>query len=452
MGFKKKYYSLLLILSVVCFAVTSAFAEDIKILSLPELIDLAVEKSHEIAQTESDVMSAVSDFNQVQAAHYPQVEVKSLFGPVDGTRRPEVRNNRIHDPSPDFQLGIFGKLEFTIMQPVYTFGKLTNRKSAAEHGVEARRARIEKNRNDITLRIKQLYYALVLARQGVETADESEDFYNDAKKRIKRLLDVGSINVTESDLYQVDAFMSEAKSFRAKAKRGENVTYFALKAMIEMPPDQDFEVPDRSLPMDAMKYEDQSTCIQRALAWRPELQELKEGIEAKRYMIEAKRSDRYPSFFVAAHGSLAGAPHRETLKNPYIHDDFNHVYAGIVAGMKWDFDFGIRKARVNKARAEYKKLLHTRGYAEQNIPIEVANLYQEALHWKTSAEAYETAALAARRWIISAFSDFDMGVGTAKNMFDAIEKYGQNRGNYLNSIFQYNLSIAQLENAMGGVK
>jgi hypothetical protein len=42
-----------------------------------------------------------------------------------------------------------------------------------------------------------------------------------------------------------------------------------------------------------------------------------------------------------------------------------------------------------------------------------------------------------------------MGIGTAKNIFDALEKYGHNRGNYIESIYRYNLSLAQLEYAVG---
>jgi outer membrane protein TolC len=46
-------------------------------------------------------------------------------------------------------------------------------------------------------------------------------------------------------------------------------------------------------------------------------------------------------------------------------------------------------------------------------------------------------------------ADFDMGVGTADDMLRAIERYGQNQGKYIEALFRYNLSLAELENAIG---
>jgi len=54
----------------------------------------------------------------------------------------------------------------------------------------------------------------------------------------------------------------------------------------------------------------------------------------------------------------------------------------VVAGLKWSFDFGIAKARVDKMRAEYDKLTYTKAFAEMNIPIQVAKSYQEHMEWQ----------------------------------------------------------------------
>jgi outer membrane protein TolC len=113
------------------------------------------------------------------------------------------------------------------------------------------------------------------------------------------------------------------------------------------------------------------------------------------------------------------------------------------------FDFGIGRAKVDKMRAEYEKLLHTKASAEMNIPIQVAKTYQEHLEWQAALESYRKAASAARRWILTAQADFDMGVGSAYDMLNAIDRYGQNQGKYLEALFRHNLSLAELEYAAG---
>ncbi len=42
-----------------------------------------------------------------------------------------------------------------------------------------------------------------------------------------------------------------------------------------------------------------------------------------------------------------------------------------------------------------------------------------------------------------------MGIGTAQDMFDALDRYGKNRGNYIEALYNYNLARASLERAIG---
>jgi outer membrane protein TolC len=189
--------------------------------------------------------------------------------------------------------------------------------------------------------------------------------------------------------------------------------------------------------------------IQKATAERPEFKQLAEALSAQESQVKAANSDRYPSFFAALQGSLAGAPGREALYNRYIRDDFHHAYVGVVGGIKWNFDFGISRAKIDKTMAEYDRLLHTKAFAEMNIPIQVVRSYQEHMEWREAAKSFQQAATASRKWILTALSEFDMGVGTAYDMLNAIEKYGQNQGKYLEALLRSNLSLDELEYAVG---
>lgn len=422
------------------------------VLGLTELINRAIARSPDIRALESDVLSSRYDLEQVKAGYYPRIDVTALAGPIADAKEPLIRNGRITDPSPGLTfgtIGIFGRLELTATQPLYTFGKLSTRKEAAVHGMRAKQFRIEDKKLQIALRMKELYYGMIVAKSGLESADEAEDFFTEAENRIKRLLDAGSTDVKESDLYRIDAYRSETRRFRAEASKGYRVAYFAVKALIELPAGVDFDPADKTLAVRAEKPLPLEAFIRSASSSRPEFKQLNEALAAQEALVRAAVSDRYPFFFAALHASLAGAPGREHLDNPYIPDEFNHAYAGVVAGAKWNLDFGIGKAGVEKARADYQKLLNARRSAEMNIPIQVAKSYQDHLEYGEAVKLYRTAADSARKWVVSAMSDFDMGVGTADDMLRAIEKYGRNQGKYIESLFRYNLSLAELETAVG---
>jgi len=419
------------------------------VLGLPQVISMAIEKSPEIAETRSEIAGARSELDQAEAAYYPQFDTIALAGPVNNTRRPAVQGTRIVDPSPDFAVGVFGKIDMTLTQPLYTFGKISNRREAAARGVAAREAKLPRKRNEITLRVKELYYGLVLSRAGVAAARDAAGYFDEARRRMDRLLQLGSQNVLESDLYRIDAYRADTVRSLAMAEEGMKTAYFALKSMIRLPEGTDFEPADAMLTVNGRSLGDLDEYIRTALSERPEFKQLNQALLAQKYSVEGAISDRYPSFFAALAASFAGAPGRETFHNPYIPDQFNHAAGGIVSGMKWHFDFGILKARVEKEKADYEKLRHTKATAEMGIPIEVAQRYHEVKEWRAAVDAYERAVSASRKWIVAALTNFDMGVGTADDLLRSIERYGQNRGRYLEALFNYNMSLARLEYAMG---
>jgi len=422
------------------------------ILGLPEFIQMAITRSPEIGEIQSEIAGTKSDLAQVRAAYYPQLESTALVGPVEDAKEPLIVNGRITDPSPSLSassIGIFGRLDVTLTQPLYTFGKLSNRKEAAGRGVRAKEFQVAEKKGQIVLRVKELYYALILARGGLATANESANFFDEAGRRIQRLLELGSANVKESDLYRVEAYRADSIRFKAQAEKGVKVTYFALKSLTGLPPNVEFEPAEKTLPGQRDGLASLEHYLRNAADKRPEFKQLAEALAAQESQVKAATSDRYPSFFAALKGSLAGAPGREALYNRYIPDEFNHTYAGVVTGVRWNFDFGISKARVDKMRAEYDKLIYTKAFAEMNIPIQVAKSYQEHLEWRAAVESYQRAATASRKWILTAMSDFDMGIGTAYDLLNAIDRYGSNQGKYLEALFRYNLSLAELEYAVG---
>lgn len=444
----------------VCIVLYQPAVAGARVLGLEQLILMALERSPELKKAHQDIAAALSDLDQAKAAHWAQIDVVGVGGLIDDAKAPIVKVSRT--PGPDGFLqgrieanekaegyGPFGSLEFTIFQPLYAFGKIGHRKNAAVDAVAVQRAAKEKTRGEVMLKVKELYFALLLARQGREAATEVETFGEDARKRMKRLLELGSTNVDEGDLYRLEAYTAESKRFRARAESGANLAGFALKQFIGLPATEALELDMKELPKDTRALGEQQEYIEKALQTRPEFEQLDKGLEARRSLVEAAKADLYPTLFVLGVGSLAAAPGREHLNEPYITDEFNRAKAGAVLGAKWHFDFGILQGKVTKAQAEYQRLVHSREVASLNIPIEVVKYYQEALENLQTFQALEKAAVASRKWVVVTLANFDIGVGQARDMFFALERYGRNRGDYLEALLKYHLALARLSYAVG---
>ena len=448
--------SILVLLCV--FIITLKFgasqAAEPRVFSLDQLVQMALETSPELKMAEQDILAAKSQYKEAKGGLLPQFDLTAITGPAEDAKTPTVivtgpAAGTILSRDEPWNIGIFGRLDFAITQPLYTFGKISNRKDAAALGVEARTAAREQQQNKTVLNVKELYYAYLIALQGKNAARDADTYINDASKRIKRLIELKAKNVDPSDLYRMDAFTGEVKAFAAKADSGSRTAYAALKTAIGLPDNEEFMIKETELPKNPAELEPEGEYIQRAIANRPEILEVKKGVEAKGKLTDAAKADLYPSFFAAAVGSFAGAPDRQKFDNSYITDQFNHVYAGFFAGAQWHWDFGIGQGKLDKARAEYQKMRNTQEFAEKNIPVEVLKYYQDAVEANKSFTAYEQAAVGSRRWIVTAFSNFDLGIGTARDMFDAIDRYGKNQGEYLRSLYNYHVSLARLDYATG---
>ncbi len=451
---QRRFLLLLLCFFIITLEFGAAQAAEPRVFSLDQLVQMALETSPELKMAEQDILAAKSEYKQAKGGLFPQIDVTAITGPVEDAQAPTVITSgplagTIMSRDEPWEVSIFGRLDFAITQPLYTFGKISNRKDAAALGVEARAAAREQRQNQIVLNVKELYYAYLIALQGKHAARDADSYINDAGKRIKRLLELKAKNVDPSDLYRMDAFGAEVKAFAAKADAGSHTAYTALKTAIGLPEHEEFTIKETELPKKPVALEPEEEYTQLALANRPELTAVKKGVEAKGKLSDAAKSDLYPSFFAAAVGSFAGAPDRQKFENSYIPDDFNHVYAGFYAGAQWHWDYGIGTGKLDKARAEYQKMRNTQEFAERNIPVEVIKYYQDAVEAYKSFTAYEQAAVGSRRWIVTAFSNFDLGIGTARDMFDAIDRYGKNQGEYLRSLYDYHVSLARLDYATG---
>jgi len=423
-------------------------------LTLPELISLALQYSPEVKASKSEVRFAQEQQAEVKGYYYPQIDATVIGGVVPNARRPYVNGNSIVYPDPSNRLhgvNVFGRLDLSVVQPLYTFGKIAYRDRAAGKNIKVKEAGVDAKRGEVILHVAEAYYGLVLAEQGKDAVREARTYLTDTRDRITRLLEINSPNVRETDRYRLAVYEGGVEKFAAQAEEGAKVAYLALKALIGYDPNQDFRVPPE-LPNPAAAPGTLDQQIRTALEMRPEFTQLKEGLVARQLLVDAARADQYPSLFAAVMGALAGAPGRDTTRDPYINDFFNQAYAFPVVGLKWHLDFGISKAKVKQAQAELEQLQHNQRAALMGIPVEVAQVYGKVQENYRASKGLEKSYVNARRWLITAFSNFDMGLGKMEDIFEAFEKYGVFRGDYLMALYQYNLATAQLDKATGAYR
>lgn len=419
-----------------------------KVMTLDDCIRRALKAAPELGEAQSDVELAASKLDEAKSYRFPQLEVTALFGPAPTANRsdisPEVQTDRGFGFN---KLTWFTSADATIIQPLYTFGKISENMKAATHGIEVDRSRKQQRANEIVQKVNEYYNGLLYAREMKELVLEVQEILNGARKTAQKLLDQESETVDQMDLYKLDAFSGMAQKYLEEANKGEALALAALRARMGMPVDASLETGTERLVIVDVDIPPLESYIESARRRRPELHQIDEGLKARTALVEAAKANYYPDIFLGGLFSWSYADDRDRIKNPYIDDRFNHLNAGVALGARWKLDFGITGAKVAGERAQYNRLLSTRDFADANVPLQVEKYYLELVEAKNSATAMRRAYVNAKKWAVTAVANFDFGLGPAKDIFEALQAYSTMRADYFKSIYNYRIATANLDYA-----
>lgn len=424
---------------------TDLHQEKKMLLSLDDCIRIALQSAPELGEAQADIELTASKLSEAQAYRYPRLEVTTLLGPAPGARREDFSRT---DKTFKFgELTWFTGTDATLIQPLYTFGKISENMKAATHGIEVDRSRKEQRAHEIALKVQEYYYGLLLAREMKELVLEVQETLDKAREKARKLIDQGSDSADELDIYKLDAFTGEVSKYREEALKGEALALAALKTRLGLPINAPLDIASERLftiDVEAPPYE---TLVEKASERRPEFRQIAEGLKARSALVEAAKASYYPDIFVGALLSWAYAEERDRIHNPYISDQFKHLYGGVALGARWKLDFGITGAKVAAERAQYNRLLSTRDFATANIPLQVKKFYLELKEAENSIAATKSAYTNSKKWAVTALANFDFGVGPAKEIFEALQAYARMRGAYFQSIYNYRIAWANLDYA-----
>lgn len=433
-----------------CWLLATAYAQDTGkiVLNLDQCIKKAVEVSPEIGESRYEEEVYKSKKLQADSAVYPQIEVLAITGPSPEAKR-EYISPSINTSVATTVNGIFGSADATLIQPVYTFGKISSYREAASSGIKVAKAGVDKKTSDIVLRTKELYYSLLLAKDMRNLVLEVKDEIVESIKKAEKQIEIGSPWADEANLFKLRAFLGEVERNLNETEKGIAIAKDALITSTGLPKGIDFEIADATLTPEERIPHELAVYLKKAVELRPEFIQLKEGLNARNALVGVEKSNYYPQLFLGVKASVAGATNRDKVDNPYIYDNFNHSYGAAFMGLKWSIDFGITEGRVKEARAEYHKLIEKKKFADEAIPFQVRKAYLDMEEAKKNIVELERAYKNARKWLVTAILNFDMGVGEAKEIGEAAAIYAQTKANYLRSVFNHRISYANLLYATG---
>jgi outer membrane protein len=418
-----------------------------KTLSLEEALALAVQYSPQVKEEQFGVLRRQSQLSQANAARFAQLKITAVVGPS-----PRARGNQISSPdsklSPDIT-GVFGRFEFSIVQPLYTFGKIKGFRDAATHGVAVSQAKVKEQATQVAMLVYEAYYGYQLAVALEGLAQEISERLASTLDKVRRQLEAGAPGVDNIDLFKLQAFQGELTKQLNDIRQGKALALTGLRTLTGLDPETPLTLADPDLRPHERDVDALERYVSDAHHLRPEFTQAREGVKAFEALVRAAKAEYFPVIFLGVFGQLTEASNRDTFTNPFVFDPLNDDVVAPVLGVRWNYDLGITAAKVDEAAAKLGQVQQKHALAEQGIPFQVRQAHLELLQHRDNIEATRTGFRNARKWMVAAISNFDLGIGEGKDVADAVVAYAKLRASYLQSVYNYNLALVKLDHAAG---
>lgn len=443
--------------TLIVMALLTPFAAAAESLNLEQAIERALSADPRIEEREHLVAAARGLLQEVKGngdwfvdanafvGLAPQVSGSIFSNGACTTAQCELRDDRYDIDG----VTAWFNVQMGLIKPLYTFGKLENYSAAAKANIEIKGGDVRLQRAATVLDVKRAYYGYLAARDGRLLLEDVDKRVQSAVDLVSGWLEDGGGDAKQSDLYALQAGQALLGKYRAQAAALEKIALDGLKVVTGAGLEAGIEVADQRLQPVELPGLSLPELKQQALSERPEMQQLESGLKARRSLVEASKSDGMPNVYAGLVGVLSYAPGRDRLENPYISDPFNDAGITPVVGMKWNWKGGVQDGKTAAAQAELNALISKSDLARSGIPYQVAEQYYQVQGYHESVQKLEEASRAARRWMVASYTDFEAGLEKADKVMAAFQAYVLASSDYLQTTFDYNMHVAQLEAATG---
>lgn len=304
--------------------------------TLEECREMALKNNAVSENARLNVQSAVQSRLEAFTTYFPSAEISGVGFKAND---PVLSANMGGLPLELLKDGLAGAV--TVVQPVFTGGKVVYGNRLAKLGVEVSRQQLKLNDNEVLLGTDQLYWQLVSLYEKQKTLDLLESQLNMLLKDVQVSYDVGMI--TLNDVLQVKLKLNELKSKRVHLDNGVSLAKMSLcqKTGIEIDSYAQFEI--EKMDMSQVPFPpDMYVNHREVLNNRAENILLEKSIRASQLQTKIKRADYMPAI------AIGGAYYKHDFMDSW--DDNGIVFVSLKIPLSgwWGGSHVVRKQKINE--------------------------------------------------------------------------------------------------------
>ena len=439
MGIRKYIISIVIIITLFS---TFIFAQEEKILTLDESIQIGLENSNMLHSSKMKVNYASARLSEINTNRLPSLKVSAAY-----TRLSPIIPFILNTPFGNYNISPsildYYNIKLTLQQPIFTGFKLSSSSNIADYNYKATEEGYNKDKQDLIYNIKNAYWNLFKAKKVKDVTDQNVEQVKAHLTNVKNFYEQGLS--TKNDLLKVQVQLSESELRQIDAKNAVKLARINLFNVIGVPLNTDSEIPD-SVDIKTNQVNDLDSYIEMAIDNRPELKAIKYNIKAGEAGVTLAESNWYPQIYLG--GNFYYSKPNQRFFPP--ENKFKDTWDVGVSVQMDIWNWGATVDKTDQAKAQLEEAKDSYKIIKDNIVLEVNSNYLNLEQSKDKIAVAEESVSQAKENYRVTNETFKKGLALNSDLLDSEVALLQANTNYIQALVDYELAKARLEKSIGG--
>ncbi len=437
----KKAKSILLVILLIFFATKFSFTQEKLALTLEESIRLALSQNPYHLAAGERLETARAKLREAAANFFPSLNAQGLHTLDEKLFVLEFPSFIPGEPPQKVTFDFTRDYQFSLSLslPLFTSGRLTSGFKQAKYNLLSIEEAVKQSKHITVFNAKKAFYGHLLAENFVKVAEETAEVAEKHLKNVKSLYEVGM--ASKFDLLRSEVQVANLKPQLIKARNNLKIAELSLKTLLGLDLFQPIEIKGY------LTYEpfepDLEESISKALLNRPEISQLGFQKQMAGEMLKLTRASSLPAL------AISGTYNFWADQFNFRKDTWQSYYAVNLVLTVPLFNGFATSARVAQSKATIKELDLTKRGLEDMVKFEVRQVILMLNEAKESLLSQEKNVEQAQESLRIAELNFSEGLATTLDVSSVQAALTQAKTNYSQALYDYVISLAQLDKAMG---
>ncbi len=419
----------------------SGYAQDKKKMTVEESVKVGLENSNFLHSSKMNMKYAEAKSKEVNTFRLPSLTFGASY-----TRLSEVDPFSVSTPFGKFNISpaIFNNYNFkvTLQQPLFTGFKLESNSKMADLSYKASKEDFNSDKNELIYNIKKAYWGLFQANQIKKVTEENVAQVQAHLTDVKNLFDQGL--ATKNDVLKVQVQLGEAQLRLIDSKNAVQLANINLDNILGISLSTEIE-PVNNIEKRSKDVSDLSSLLDKAYSVRPELKSMDYRVKASESGITAAKSDWWPQLYLTGNYYYS-RPNQRILPTQ---DKFNATW-DISVSMSFNlWNWGATSDRTDAAEAQFEQAKDGYKVLKDRVTLEVTANYLNINKSEEKMTVSEQSVKQAEENYKVTDEKFKNGLALNSDLLDAEVALLQAKTNYIQSVVDYELALAQLKKSIG---